>query len=804
MIFNSRKLCSLFLLFGLFSTIGLKAQVTQDQSLKKTSGYFDFYYSDEKGKLYLEVNRLDEHFLYVYSLKTGVGNNDLGLDRGQLGNEQVVYFTKAGNKILLVQPNLKYRADSDNAQERQSVEQAFARSVLFGFEIEEKLDNGGYLVDLTPFLMEDWHGVSRKIKQADAGSYALDKSRSVLWMENTRSFPENSEFEAMLTFKGEPKGRMISSVTPNSQLVSVVQHHSFIKLPDAGYETREFHPGAGNIMTSYYDYAGEIGTDLVKRLAIRHRLQKKDPSAALSEAVEPIVYYLDNGTPEPVRSALMEGASWWNQAFEAIGYKNAFQVKILPEDADPMDVRYNVIQWVHRSTRGWSYGASVTDPRTGEIIKGHVSLGSLRVRQDYLIAQALLDRPFDREGDPMLEIALARIRQLAAHEVGHTLGFTHNFAASISNRASVMDYPHPLYELEDGVIVATEAYDTGIGEWDKVAVACLYGDVPQGSSDHEYMADILSRASADGLRFISDSDSRARGGAHPYAHLWDNGKDPVNNLEEVLDIRKKGIEQFDASHIRNGEAYSVLEDVFVPLYLFHRYQTEAAVKVVGGVDYSYAVKGESSLVQQSVPGEFQHRAIDALMRTLSAEELAIPQEQLALFPPRAYGYPRTRESFRSRTDVAFDPYGAAETAADMTLSLLLHPSRASRMVQQKAFDEKLPGLDDLLESVLENTFEKKYKDPYLREIQHVVNFRFLEHLMVLASASQAYAQVNGIARYTIGEIERKLKEGYRLPDHYTVEYLNRIDTFREHPEEFEFIPVQQIPDGAPIGSYCEL
>lgn len=780
----------------------LKAQVTSKKGLEKTSGYFDFYYDEKEGKLYLEIDKIDQEFLYVYSLKTGVGNNDLGLDRGQLGNEQVVYFTRSGNKILLVQPNLKFRADSDNKLEAQSVEQAFARSVLYGFKIEETLDNGNYLVDMTPFLQEDWHGVSARIKRADAGSYSLDKNRSALWMENTKSFPENTEFEAMLTFKGEPKGNMVRSVTPNSKFVSVIQHHSFIKLPDADYSTRKFHPGAGNIMQSYYDYAGEIGTDLIKRLAIRHRLQKKDPGAAVSEAVEPIVYYLDNGTPEPVRSALMEGASWWNQAFEAIGYKDAFQVKILPDDADPMDVRYNVIQWVHRSTRGWSYGASVTDPRTGEIIKGHVSLGSLRVRQDYLIAQALLEDPFAAPGDPMLDIALARIRQLAAHEVGHTLGFSHNFAASISDRASVMDYPHPLYELQNGKIVAPEAYDTGIGEWDKVSVAYLYGDAPEGTSEADYLKNVLEKAGKEGLIFITDSDARARGGAHPYAHLWDNGKNAAEALMDVMDIRQVGIKNFDASHVRDGEPYSVLEDVFVPLYLFHRYQTEAAVKLIGGVDYSYAIKGASELIQEPVSAKEQEEALEGIMRTLSAEELAIPKEQLSLFPPRAFGYNRTRESFRSKTDVAFDAYSAAETAADMSLSLLLHPARASRMVQQHGLDKNLPGMEDLLESLIENTFEKKFRDPYLQDVQHTVNFRVLYHLMNLAQNTGAYPQVNGAARWMLNRISRDLKDSYKFPEQYTMEYLKRLSNFNEHPEDFKPVTVQKIPDGAPIGTTC--
>ena len=781
----------------------LQAQITSNKELKKFTGFFDFYYHEKKNKLYLEVDRLNEEFLYVYSLKTGIGNNDLGLDRGQLGNEQVVYFTRSGDKLLLVQPNLKYRAVSENEQERKSVEQAFAHSVLYGFKIEEWLDNDSYIIDMTPFLMEDWHGVTDRIKGRNAGTYSLDKTRSTLWMESTKAFPENSEFEALLTFKGSPKGRMITSVAPNAKYLSVVQHHSFIKLPDADYDTRKFHPGAGSIMLSYYDYASEIGTDLMQRLAIRHRLEKKDPEAPLSEAVEPIVYYLDNGTPEPVRSALMEGASWWNQAFEAIGYKDAFQVKVLPDDADPMDVRYNVIQWVHRSTRGWSYGASVTDPRTGEIIKGHVSLGSLRVRQDYLIAQALLNDPFAKENDPMLEVSLARIRQLAAHEVGHTLGFTHNFAASVSDRASVMDYPHPLYELEGNTITAKNAYDTGIGAWDKVSVAALYGDIPNEMDETQYVNSVLAKAKKDGLYFITDSDARAQGGAHPKAHLWDNGKDAGTALKEVLEIRKVGIAQFDADHIKDGEPYTVLEDVFVPLYLFHRYQTEAAVKLIGGIDYSYAVKGNDDVIRKAVDGKTQENALEAVLQTLHADHLAIPADKLELFPPRAFGYSRTRESFKSRTDVAFDAYSAAETAADMSLSLLLHPARASRMVQQKALNTKLPGFDEMLDELIDATFEQKFRDDYLQDVQHTINFRVLHHLMLLALHKDAYPQVRGIARAKIHILEADIKGKYRFPDAYKMEYLRSIDQFKEKPEEFKPLPVKKIPDGSPIGSYCE-
>ena len=443
------------------------------KNFQKFNGFYNFYFDDATDKIFLEVDELEKEFLYVYSLSSGIGSNDIGLDRGQLGNEQVVFFKKAGNKLLLIQPNLKFRAITQNELEKKSVEQAFAKSVLHGFKIEEE-SKGNYLIDITEFLMRDAHGVSARLKNTKQGSYSLDVSKSALAFERTKAFPKNVEFDVTLTFKGNPEGGWIRSVTPDPSLVTVAQHHSLIALPDDGYEKRVFDPRSGSNVFSYYDYATPVQEPILKRYITRHRLKKKNPNAEVSEAVEPIIYYLDNGTPEPVRSALLEGGRWWNQAFESIGYKDAFQLKILPDDADPMDVRYNVIQWVHRSTRGWSYGMSIKDPRTGEIIKGHVSLGSLRIRQDFLISQALMNKPFAERDDnyqPMLEMALARIRQLSAHEIGHTLGFAHNFAASTNGRASVMDYPHPQFELNGGIIDFSNAYDTGIGEWDKVTVA---------------------------------------------------------------------------------------------------------------------------------------------------------------------------------------------------------------------------------------------------------------------------------------------------------------------------------------------
>ncbi len=784
-------------LFSVFSQFDEKSK-----DFQTFNGFFNFKYDENSDKIYLEVAKLNEEFLYISSLSSGIGSNDIGLDRGQLGNTRIVYFKKAGNKLLLVQPNLKFRALTDNTLEKKSVEQAFAKSVLGGFKIEQE-KNGKFIIDITSLLMQDTHGVGARLQRAKQGSYKLDKSKSAVDLERTKAFPNNVEFDAILTFTGSPKGSLIRSVAPNASIVTVSQHHSFVELPDDKYTKREFDPRSGAGAFSYYDYSTPVQEPILKRYIRRHRLEKKDPSAAISEAVEPIIYYLDNGTPEPVRSALLEGGKWWNQAFEALGYKDAFQLKILPDDADPLDIRYNVIQWVHRSTRGWSYGASVTDPRTGEIIKGHVSLGSLRIRQDFLIAQALMNKPFAERDDnyqPMLDLAIARIRQLSAHEIGHTLGFAHNYAASTKGKSSVMDYPHPQIRIKDGQIDFSNAYDNKIGAWDKVSVAYSYTTFENRVDEKDGLNAILEKASADGLRFITDQDARPQGSAHVLAHLWDNGADVSSELDEMMKIRAIAISNFSTDNIRKNEPLSVLEDVFAPLYFFHRYQTEAVAKVVGGLEYNYALKGDGQETVRIVDRAMQTKALKSILQTLDASVIAIPKEKLNLFPPRAFGHGRTRESIKGKTGVSFDALSAPETAADMTLGLLLHPERASRLIQQKALDQKNIGLEEVLNQVVANTLMKKHKDSYLSEVQTNINYRVLYHLMNLAAHNQVHPQVNAIAMPTLNGIKSKLVQGKMGV--YDMEMVRRINAFMKSPEKFKVLPVAKIPDGSPIGSEC--
>jgi len=792
---------TIFIFLVFFGINTLSAQFLEGKKeLQSFEGYFNFHYSEADGEIYLEVTQLETEFLYTHFLASGLGSNDIGLDRGQIGDGVVVKFIKSGNKLLLLQPNQNYKAITDNELEKKSIEQAFAKSVLFGFPIKETKGET-YIIDLTPFLLQDAHHVAQRLKKAKEGTYKLDKTRNTLWMENTKAFPKNVEFEALLTFVGEPTGKNIKTVAPDARAISVIQHHGFVELPDNNYQPRVFDARSGSYPMTYMDYATPIWEPIKKRFIYRHRLEKKNPEAETSEAIEPIIYYLDPGTPEPVRSALLEGASWWNQAYEAIGYSNGFQVKMLPADADPLDVRYNVIQWVHRSTRGWSYGGSISDPRTGEIIKGHVSLGSLRIRQDFLIAQALINKPFAERDDnyqQMLEMALARIRQLAAHEVGHTIGFTHNFAASTKGRNSVMDYPHPMLKLINDEVVFTDAYDTGIGAWDKVTVAYSYSDIPEGVEEKQYLSGLLDTAFESGMQFMSDADARAQGGAHAKAHLWDNGANASEELEEVLALREQAIANFSVDNIRNGEPYSVLEDVFVPLYFFHRYQTEATVKLIGGLDYNYAVKGSEGVVVETLPFSEQQEALETVLKTLEVNTLMIPEDKLKLFPPRALGYNRTRESFKSKTGVAFDALGATATASDLTLRLLLHPERANRLIQQKALDKDNIGLEDVLNELIKTTFYYDYETNYEIEVMQTIQYVTLQHLFNITVSKKSIPQVKGIVNQAIDDLARDLKSD---KESFSNQLLREISEFRKYPEKFKPFKTPVIPDGSPIGSF---
>ncbi len=784
--------------------VGIDSKIAGYQ---KFPGYFEFYYDEKQDKVFLLIDKLDTEFLYVESLTAAVGSNDLGLDRNQLGNERVVKFVKRGPKILLIQPNYSYRAISNDAAERKAVEESFAQSVLWGFTTTAE-ENGRVLVDASDFFLQDAHDVIGTLRSGQQGTYTLDKSRSAFYMPRTKNFPQNSEFEVTLTFtSNQPQGQYIRSVTPTPGAITVREHHSFVQLPDADYKPRVFDPRGGYFSMSYYDFASPFSEPVQKRFITRHRLKKKDPSAAVSEAVEPIVYYVDPGAPEPVRSALVEGARWWNQAFEAAGYKDAFRVEILPADADPMDVRYNTITWVHRSTRGWSYGASVTDPRTGEIIKGHVSLGSLRDRQDFLIAEGLL-APYE-EGKPvskeMEQLAIARLKQLSAHEVGHTLGIAHAYSSSAENLASVMDYPHPVINIVDGKIDASHPYDDKIGAFDKVMVAYGYQDFPQGTDEKKALNDIIQNSLKAGYTFLSDQDGRPQGGAHPFTHLWDNGADPSDELLRVLEVRKIALKNFGERNIPVGAPMATLEEVFVPMYFFHRYQVEAAVKMIGGVNYRYAMRGDGQPVADLLTPQQELKAIEALLRSVEPSSLMLPESLLKIIPPRPLGYQRHQELIKIKTTLTFDPIAAAETVSDMTFSLILHPSRANRLFEHHSRDARLPSLGSVIDKLMSATIKSAPKQGYEGAVQMATANAMFTNLSKLATSKDAAVQAKAIAQLKISQLQAWLapKVAATTDEEWKAFYAylnNTITQMKDDPEKVTPESLLPAPPGMPIGS----
>lgn len=785
----------------------VKAQVPaisdKVKAFERLDGFVPMYWDAQAGKLWLEVARLGQEMLYLNSLPTGVGSNDIGLDRGQLGGERVVRFERVGPKVLLIQLNYGFRAVTDNPDERRAVEQSFAQSVVWGFKVEAE-SNGAVLIDATDFVMRDAHDVVGAMRRSGQGTFKLDPSRGALYLERTRGFPKNSEIEATLTFLSDNPGRWVRDVAASPEAVTVRQHHSFVALPGAGYLPRVSDPRGGFFGISYADYATPISAPIQKQFISRHRLQKKDPRAAMSEPVAPIVYYLDRGVPEPIRTALLDGARWWNQAFEAAGYRDAFRVELMPEGADPMDVRYNVIQWIHRQTRGWSYGATVTDPRTGEIIKGHVSLGSLRVRQDFLIAQGLT-APFltgDETAAEAERMALARIRQLSAHEVGHTLGIEHNYISSSQGRASVMDYPHPYVKLTDGRIDLSEAYQEGIGAWDKEAVQFGYQDFPPGTDEKAGLAGIIAAARSRGLTFLTDQDARPAGSAHPETHLWDNGTSVARELDRMMTVRRVALEQFGERVIPRGAPMATLEEVLVPLYLHHRYQVEAATKVIGGQWYDYAFRGDGVVPVKPVASQDQLAALASVLATLKTSELALPRGILAKIPPRPETYPAHRELFDRSTGLVFDAIRPAAAAADMVVQFLFHPERAARLVQQRALDPGQPGLDLVIDRVIAATFDATAPSPYEAEIGRAVQRVVVDRLMSLA-ASASMSQVRAVATQKLLQLaDRPVRAALGSSENRAARALFAADIRRFVARPYDptkLIPAPDAPPGSPIG-----
>lgn len=760
--------------------------------MKKYEGYVNFFWDNSTGKMWLEIDKFDTELLYLNSVSSGLSVN--GIDRNGLGQTKIVKFVRIGPKVLMIQPNYSYRAETDDKFVIDAVETGFGRSVIWGFEIAAEQDSK-ILVDATNFLIRDARNWGKRL-----GSYKLDVSKSAFELSKTKNFPENSEFDVMLTFTGNGfRGRE----APSSEAITVNLHHSFVKLPDGDYEPRKYDPRSSYMSMSYNDYATPIDDNLKKEFILRHRIKKKNPNAKISEAVEPIIYYIDRGVPAEIMDAVIEGAKWWNTAWTAAGYKDGFQVKLLPEGADPMDIRYNMVNWMNRTSRGWSYGSSVSDPRTGEIIKGNVSMGALRIRQVYLMAKGLVGEYVEgTEITPELKrVALLRIKQLTAHEIGHTIGLVHNYAANVDDRSSVMDYPHTLAKINsDGSIDLSDAYTNDIGEWDKIAVAYGYQDYAEGVDQDKASKEVLDKAFEKGIYYLTDRDAGIN--IHPLAHQWDNGKHPVDELERMMKVRKIALDNFSEKKIKIGKPMSTLEDILVPIYFYHRYQINGSAAVLGGLYYNHALRGGPQYVQKHVPAEEQRRALNILLTTIKPENLIIDERILKLLPPRAPGHYQTADLFQGYTGGLFDPLAAAENIADMTVGKILNPARAARLVQFNARDEKFPGLNEVIEKLISSTFKNKVYSSYESEIQRVVNTVVLDHLFVLVGSENSAPQVKAIALLKLTELKSFFANSRTADEKQKAHYLycnNKIEQFLKNPASIKASKEVKIPNGAPIG-----
>ncbi|MDP5185667.1 MAG: zinc-dependent metalloprotease [Alishewanella sp.] len=791
--FAACGLVFLLLLSGCQPATEQQSLADYSQRLDAEPGLFTLYRDNEAGKVYLQVPASDQQYLYYSSLPQGLGSNDIGLDRGQLMElgARLVSFEDAGDKMLLRQHNTQFRAESNNPLEQRSVDEAFASAIIGSFSVVAR-DATSVLIDATDFVVSDSHGVARILKARGQGDFTLTPSHSALYWPRTKSFERNTELEATLTFTSDNPGNFVRQVAPDPYQISVRVHHSFVALPEPGFVPRTFHPQSGFWSFDYEDYAAPIDQPITQRVIPRHRLAKKDPTAALSEAVEPIVYYLDAGTPEPIRSALLDGARWWNDAFTAAGYKDAFVVKMMPEGADAMDVRYNMIQWVHRATRGWSYGSSVIDPRTGEIIKGHVTLGSLRVRQDYLLAQGMTS-PFtepDIVASELTEMALARIRQLSAHEIGHTLGIAHNFAASNQDRASVMDYPHPKFTLTpEQSISLNDAYATGIGAWDKRVVQYGYGDFADDAARLAFIAESNNA----GFVFMSDADSNGISKAHAFSSLWDGGADAVTELERILAVRQQGLANFSPATLAFERPYSDLAEILVPLYFSHRYQTEAVGKWLGGYQYSYQVKTANVAPDyQPLSGAEQQRALAALLKTLEPAQLALSAQIQALIPPKAYGYRSSRESPQGYTGLIFDPLSLAEAAANQSFAILLDEQRLARLQWQHQFDNKVPSVSAVLAATWQQIQQPVATQPLLSRRMQI---SYLQQLLALAKSAELAPELRAELLFHLQGLSEKFALGN---DAHHLLLLKMAGQVSNAAADLNKVKTLQAPPGSPI------
>ncbi len=785
----------------------------QTVGLDRRAGFIPFYFDERSGQLLLEVARVDQDFLYLYSLSTGLGSNDRGLDRGTTGDEAVVRFQRFGPRLFLVRRNLRFRALRDTVEAR-AVEESFASSVLASFPILAE-DGGKILIDASDFVLQDVFDVRGALQTSQQGVFRLDRSRSAIYPPRTKAFPKNTEVEVLLTFESDAPGADVARHTPDPRALTLREHHSFVELPDDNYKPRAFDPRVGIFWTPFYDFSRPFNRQPEVRWLERWRLEKKDPTAAVSEPVKPLVYYLDRGVPEPYRAAFKEGASWWNKTLEAAGFRNAFRVEDLPDSVDPMDARYSVIQWVHRSDPGFSVGQSFADPRTGEIIKAVLKMDAYRSITDYNIFAGLepatdnATQDWITSLDPKVngtEFTMSRRRQHIAHEIGHTLGLAHNYIAHAYGRASVMDYPGPLVRLrKDGTIDVSSAWRSGTGAYDTLVIRYAYTQYASPAEETGGLSSLMRDALARGIRFLSDRDADA--GVVPEATRWLNGDDAVKELERQSAVRDVLLAKFDESVIATGDPMWLLNERLVPVYLHHRYAIEAAIKAVGGMDYTFALRGDAQVPARIVDPARQREALTALLATIQPKALAIPERILAKLPPSPYGF-SGGWTFGSPAGIVFDPLAVASALSSYVADGLLQPERVERLVAFHARNAAAPSADEVMGTMIESVYgTAKASTPYEAGLRRAARRSVVDALLGLAANPRATPDARAMAENHLNRLAGRLAASNptdnddRAANAAVVrDTRNWLDRRIAPPRTTGVI---QLPPGTPIGGCCQ-
>jgi len=718
----------------------------------------------DRNKVLLEipVGRLDTDFMHQSVLATGGGAPNLGLDRGQTGGSAIVRLERRGKRVLMLRDNLAVRAVNASEAGRTAASEAFPTSVVASFPIEAEA-NGSITADATALFLSDTYGIAESIRRAQGGNGRVDANRSWIDATRTKAFPRNTEIHAVLTFAVDNPGAVLRRVAPDAAAPTFEVHHSLVALPSSeGFRPRRGDARSGLFGTQFMDLSQGFDGTYRDGYANRWRLVPKDPAAyqrgVLTEPVAPIVYYLDPGIPEPYRKAFLEGGNWWNKVFEGAGWKNAFQVKELPAGVDPMDARYNLIYWVHRSGPGPSVGPSFSDPRTGEIVRTVVRMDAWRSLVDYNIYAGLLPAAGAAGLNVSAEdFAMARRRQHVAHEIGHTIGFSHNYISHAQDRASVMDYPFPLISVDArGQLDLRNAYRPHAGGWDSLAVRYGYTWYPDAKAEEAGLAKIVSEGLARGLRFVADQHAGADGSI-PEVTRWVEGKTMFDAVERTSAVRKLAIERFDERAIKPGEPMYLLNMRFAHVYLHHRYSLEGLTKYVGGMDFRYAMRGDGQVPTSIVPAAQQRRALAMALDALEPANLAVPERVQAMIPPVPPGGDGALEWIGTAAGTAFDEISLAGGLATEVLENLMHRERLARVVLFRARDAQNPTLDEVLQTIVDRTWGVAASDDmHAQSLRRTVQRVVLNTLLDRAGDKDALPDVRQVAALHLEQLDQRL------------------------------------------------